>query len=351
MYLKRLEILGFKSFADKIKLEFLPGVTGVVGPNGSGKSNISDALRWVLGEQSVKNLRGAKMDDVIFAGSELRKPLGLAEVTMVLDNSDHAAPLDFTEIAVTRRLFRSGLSEYLINKAPVRLRDIQELFFDTGLGKDAYSVIGQGKIDSILSAKAEERRSIFEEAAGIIKYKSRKQVAEHKLEETDASLLRIKDIINELNNQLGPLETQSLLATRFLNYQNELTGLAINYYDRMLIGLQAGLAEIGQAKTDLEEKYRNLESESNVVDSEVETGRLQLISQDDRINQLHEEYYRIQNMIDKYQEQANFLSQKLDDLAKQEVELENSLTVNLERKQIMVDHHVLQGGTQSRLQR
>jgi chromosome segregation protein len=335
LYLKRLEILGFKSFADRIKLEFLPGVTAVVGPNGSGKSNISDALRWVLGEQSIKNLRGAKMDDVIFAGSELRKPLGLAEVTMVLDNSDHAASIDFTEIAVTRRLFRSGLSEYLINKAPVRLRDIQELFFDTGLGKDAYSVIGQGKIDFILSAKAEERRSIFEEAAGIIKYKSRKQVAERKLEETDASLLRIDDIINELNNQLGPLETQARLATEFLNYKTALTDLEINYYDRMITGLQAGLVEIGRAKAELDEKYRDFESQSNVVDSEIETGRLQLIEDDDRINQLHEEYYRIQNTIDKYQEQAHFLTQKLDDLAKQELELEKSLAVNFERKQTM----------------
>jgi chromosome segregation protein len=335
LYLKRLEILGFKSFADKIKLEFLPGVTAVVGPNGSGKSNISDALRWVLGEQSVKNLRGAKMDDVIFAGSELRKPLGLAEVTMILDNFDHAAPLDFTEIAVTRRLFRSGLSEYLINKAPVRLRDIQELFFDTGLGKDAYSVIGQGKIDSILSAKAEERRSIFEEAAGIIKYKSRKQVAERKLEETDASLLRVNDIINELNNQLGPLETQSLLAATFLNYQTELTGLAINYYDRTLTGLQAGLVETGQAKAELEEKGRDLESQSNIVDAEIETARMQLAEHEDRINQLHEEYYRTQNLIDKYREQAGYFGQKLEELAKREAELENSLTVNLERKQTM----------------
>jgi chromosome segregation protein len=341
LFLKRLEVLGFKSFADKIKLEFLPGVTAVVGPNGSGKSNISDALRWVLGEQSIKNLRGAKMDDVIFAGSELRKPLGLAEVTMVLDNSDHTASLDFTEIAVTRRLFRSGLSEYLINKAPVRLRDIQELFFDTGLGKDAYSVIGQGKIDAVLSAKAEERRSIFEEAAGIIKYKSRKQVAQRKLEETDASLLRIKDIINELNHQLGPLENQACLATQFLNYQTELTGLAINYYDRMLSGLQDGLTESLQSKTELEKQYRDLESESNVVEAEIETGRLQLIKCDDRINQLHEEYYRIQNMIDKYREQVNFSNQKLADLVKQESELENSLTVNCRRNQTISEEQAL----------
>lgn len=333
MYLKRLEILGFKSFADKIKLEFLPGVTGVVGPNGSGKSNISDALRWVLGEQSIKNLRGAKMDDVIFAGSELRKPLGLAEVTMVLDNSDHSVPLDFAEISVTRRLFRSGVSEYLINKSPVRLKDIQELFFDTGLGKDAYSVIGQGKIDSILSAKAEERRSIFEEAAGIIKYKSRKQVAERKLEETDNSLLRIKDIINELTLQLGPLENQSRLATRFLELKEELTGLEINHLGRKIMKLQIGLEELIGSRLELEEKFRDFESQTNVIDSEIEAKRLQLMNQDEQINQLHEEFYRIQNGIDKYTEQVNFLTAKLADLEKQEQDLEKGLNSNLQRKE------------------
>jgi chromosome segregation protein len=335
LYLKRLEILGFKSFADKIRLEFLPGVTAVVGPNGCGKSNIADALRWVLGEQSIKNLRGAKMDDVIFAGSEFRKPLGLAEVTMVLDNSDHTVALDFTEIAVTRRLFRSGLSEYLINKAPVRLRDIQELFFDTGLGKDAYSVIGQGKIDSILSVKAEERRSIFEEAAGIIKYKSRKQVAERKLEETDAGLLRIDDIINELNNQLGPLETQAALAGQYLNYQTELTVLEINYYHRELAKLQAGLAEISRNKTDLDEKYRDFESQTNLVETDLETLRLTLIDREERLNRLHEDFYRIQNGIDKYHGQTNFQNLKLEDLAKQEAELAAGITNNLSRRQTM----------------
>ncbi|HYH01857.1 MAG TPA: chromosome segregation protein SMC [Bacillota bacterium] len=341
MYLKRLEILGFKSFADKIKLEFLPGVTAVVGPNGSGKSNISDALRWVLGEQSIKNLRGAKMDDVIFAGSELRKPLGLAEVTMVLDNTDHSVPLDFAEISVTRRLFRSGVSEYLINKSPVRLKDIQELFFDTGLGKDAYSVIGQGKIDSILSVKAEERRSIFEEAAGIIKYKSRKQVAERKLEETDSSLLRIKDIINELTLQLGPLENQSRLATRFLELKEQLTGLEINHLGRKILKLQTGLEELSASKIDLEEKFRDFESQTNVIDSEIEENRLQLMNQDDQINQLHEEFYRIQNAIDKYSEQVNFLTAKLTDLEKQEQDLEKGLNSNLQRKETMLQEQTV----------
>lgn len=336
MYLKRLEILGFKSFADKIRLEFLPGVTAVVGPNGSGKSNISDALRWVLGEQSLKNLRGAKMDDLIFAGSELRKPLGLAEVTMVLDNSDHSVPIDFTEISVTRRLFRSGLSEYLINKAPVRLKDIHELFFDTGLGKDAYSVIGQGKIDAILSAKAEERRSIFEEAAGIMKYKSRKQVAERKLEETGNSLLRIKDIINELTSQLKPLEKQSYLATRFLEYQEQLTDLEINYLGRKIINLQTGLEELSRSQQEVAERLREFESQSNLVDADLEAQRLLLLKRDEQIDQLQEEFYRMQNAVDKYNEQINFLTAKINDLEKQELELEKSLNSNLQRKEQML---------------
>lgn len=336
LYLKRLEVLGFKSFADKIKLEFLPGVTAVVGPNGSGKSNISDALRWVLGEQSIKNLRGAKMDDVIFAGSELRKPLGLAEVTMVLDNSDHSVAIDFAEISITRRLFRSGLSEYLINKSPVRLKDIQELFFDTGLGKDAYSVIGQGKIDSILSVKAEERRMIFEEAAGIIKYKTRKQVAERKLEETDASLLRLKDIVSELTTQLGPLEKQSQLATRFLGYKEQLTILEINFLGRKLTTLLVSMEELVHSREELEERYRDFESQTNLIDSEIEENRLQLLSQDERINQLHEEFYRIQNAIDKATEQLSFLTAKMADLDKQEQDLEKGLNSNLQRKENML---------------
>ena len=178
MYLKRLEMQGFKSFAEKIKLDFNCGITAVVGPNGSGKSNIADAIRWVLGEQSVKTLRGSKMEDVIFAGTEHRKPLGFAEVTIVLDNSDSTLPIDYEEVAITRRVYRSGESEYLINKTNCRLKDITELLLDTGIGRDGYSVIGQGRIDEILSTRSEDRRQIFEEASGIMKYKVRKHDAE-----------------------------------------------------------------------------------------------------------------------------------------------------------------------------
>lgn len=333
MYLKRLEIMGFKSFADKIKLQFLPGVTGVVGPNGSGKSNISDALRWVLGEQSVKSLRGSKMDDVIFAGTEQRKPLSLAEVTIVLDNSDNSLPVDFTEVSVTRKLFRSGESEYLINKSPVRLRDVLDLFYDTGLGKEAYSVIGQGKIDSILSVNAEERRVIFEEAAGIIKYKSRKNVAERKLEDTDRNLLRLQDILTELQGQLGPLESQATLAKQYLTIKDHLAEVEINHYGSQLDKFDSKLVELKQSKAELEEKFHDFEGQSGIIESQMEESRLLLLKQDDEISGLNEEFYRIQNQIDKYSEQINSLTTKSQDLESQLVECRNSMAANASRKE------------------
>lgn len=228
LYLKGLDIKGFKSFADKIELEFKNGITGIVGPNGSGKSNIADAVRWVLGEQSAKTLRGGKMEDVIFAGTENRKPLGLAEVSLTIDNSDKVLPIEYSEVTVTRRLYRSGESEYLINNIPYRLKDISELFMDTGIGKDGYSLIGQGKIDEILSTKSEDRRNLFEEAAGIVKYRTRKQEAEKKLENTEQNMVRIEDIINELQEQIEPLGKQSETAKRYLALREELKELEVN---------------------------------------------------------------------------------------------------------------------------
>ncbi|NLY75446.1 MAG: chromosome segregation protein SMC [Firmicutes bacterium] len=336
MYLKRLEIMGFKSFADKIKLEFMPGVTGVVGPNGSGKSNIADALRWVLGEQSVKNLRGSKMDDVIFAGTEQRKPLSLAEVTMVLDNSDNSLPVDFTEVSITRKLFRSGESEYLINKSQVRLKDILDLFYDTGLGKEAYSVIGQGKIDSILSVKAEERRAVFEEAAGIIKYKSRKQVAEKKLGDTDHNLLRLQDILTELQTQLTPLESQAALAQKYLKIKAKLTELEINYYGSLLENYDFKLEELKRSKEEWERNFQDFEGQESIIESQVEEARLLLLNQDDRLSGLNEDFYRIQNRIDKYTEQINSLTAKSEDLQTQIAECQNDLDVYAKRKEAVV---------------
>ena len=204
MYLKSIEIQGFKSFANKLVFKFHNGITGIVGPNGSGKSNVADAVRWVLGEQRIKQLRGASMQDVIFSGTETRKPLGYAYVAITLDNSDHQLAIDFDEVTVARRIYRSGESEYLINGSPSRLKDVNELFYDTGIGKEGYSIIGQGQIDKILSGKPEERRELFDEAAGIVKFKKRKVAAQKKLEDEKQNLVRVKDILSELENRSGP---------------------------------------------------------------------------------------------------------------------------------------------------
>ena len=236
MYLKRLEMQGFKSFADKTVLELRNGITSVIGPNGSGKSNLSDAIRWVLGEQSMKSLRGSKSLDVIFAGTQNRKSLGFAEASLVFDNSDGTLPIEYQEVTVTRKLYRSGETGYFINKTPCRLKDVLELFMDTGIGRDGYSIIGQGKIDEILSNKSEDRRHIFEEAAGIVKYRIRKQESEKKLEHTKLNLLRINDILTEIEGNLEPLKEQSEKAKKYLNLRDELKnieiGLFINNIDK-----------------------------------------------------------------------------------------------------------------------
>ena len=204
MFLKSIEVQGFKSFANKIVFEFNGGITGIVGPNGSGKSNVADAVRWVLGEQSAKQLRGASMQDVIFSGTQNRKPQGYAYVSLTMDNSDHYLPIEYDEVTVSRRVYRSGESEYLLNGSPCRLRDVNELFYDTGIGKEGYSIIGQGQIDKILSGKPEDRRELFDEAAGIVKFKKRKTVAQKKLESERQNLIRVTDILTELARQVGP---------------------------------------------------------------------------------------------------------------------------------------------------
>ena len=227
MFLKRLDVVGFKSFADKISIEFVPGVTAVVGPNGSGKSNVTDAVRWVLGEQSAKSLRGAKMEDIIFSGSDTRRALNFAEVSLTLDNETNTLPIDFHEVSVTRRVYRSGESEFFINNQGCRLKDIVELFMDSGLGREAFSIISQGKVEEILSSKAEERRVIFEEAAGVLKYKTRKRKAESKLTETQDNLNRIHDILHELEGQVEPLKIQSSLAKEYLDKKEELEKIEV----------------------------------------------------------------------------------------------------------------------------
>ncbi|MBP3876630.1 MAG: AAA family ATPase, partial [Lachnospiraceae bacterium] len=227
MYLKSIEVQGFKSFANKLKFEFPEGITGIVGPNGSGKSNVADAVRWVLGEQSAKQLRSGNMQDVIFAGTETRKAQSFASVAITFDNSDHMLDVDYEEVTVTRRLYRSGESEYLLNQSNVRLKDINEIFYDTGIGQEGYSIIGQGQIDRILSGKAEERRELFDEAAGIVKFKKRKKMTLKRLEEEHQNLLRVSDILKELTSRIGPLKKQSETARIYLDLRDSLRELEI----------------------------------------------------------------------------------------------------------------------------
>ena len=265
MYLKRLELQGFKSFADKTVLEFMPGITSVIGPNGSGKSNISDAIRWVLGEQSMKSLRGNKSLDIIFAGTQNRKSLGFAEASLVFDNSDGVLPIEYTEVTVTRKIYRSGETGYYINKVPCRLKDVLELFMDTGIGRDGYSIIGQGKIDEILSNKSEDRRHIFEEAAGIVKYRVRKQETEKKLEHTKLNLLRINDILSEIETNMEPLKNQAEKAKKYLNLREELKNIEIGLF----------IFNIEKYKVNLEEIVKDVEIYQNQCNEE--EGRLERI--------------------------------------------------------------------------
>lgn len=244
MYLKSIEVQGFKSFANKIVFDFHNGITGIVGPNGSGKSNVADAVRWVLGEQRIKQLRGGNMQDVIFSGTELRKPLSYASVAITLDNSDHHLPIDYNEVTVARKLYRSGESEYLINGSVCRLKDVNELFYDTGIGKEGYSIIGQGQIDKILSGKPEDRRELFDEAAGIVKFKRRKNMSVKKLEEERQNLLRVNDILTELEKQIGPLAKQSETAKVYLRKKEELKTYDINMFLLETARLKAELAAV-----------------------------------------------------------------------------------------------------------
>ena len=278
MYLKSIEVQGFKSFANKIVFQFHNGITGIVGPNGSGKSNVADAVRWVLGEQRIKQLRGSSMQDVIFSGTETRKPLSYAYVAITLDNADHQLAIDYDEVTVARRIYRSGESEYLINGTVCRLRDVNELFYDTGIGKEGYSIIGQGQIDKILSGKPEERRELFDEAAGIVKFKRRKNAAQAKLENEKQNLVRVNDILAELEKQIGPLEKQSEVAKVYLKKKEELKTLDINVFllenKRIKDQLSSIEEKYGIANEDLQkstEQYEGIKEEYERIAAEIES--------------------------------------------------------------------------------
>lgn len=290
MYLKSIEVQGFKSFANKIVFKFHNGITGIVGPNGSGKSNVADAVRWVLGEQRIKQLRGASMQDVIFSGTEMRKPLGSAYVAITLDNADHQLAIDYDEVTVSRRLYRSGESEYMINGTICRLKDVNELFYDTGIGKEGYSIIGQGQIDKILSGKPEERRELFDEAAGIVKFKRRKYAAQKKLEDEKQNLVRVNDILSELEKQIDPLEKQSEKARIYLRKKEELKTLDVNVFlvENVSIKEQLDAADekLRIANGDLEdttskyehikEEYEQIEGRLELLDASIESARATL---------------------------------------------------------------------------
>lgn len=339
MRLKSLEIQGFKTFPDKTKLSFEQGITSVVGPNGSGKSNISDAIRWVLGEQSPKSLRCSKMEDVVFNGTDKRKKQGYAEVTLNIDNSDRFLDFNGDEIAVTRRYYRSGESEYLINKAAVRLKDINELFMDTGLGRDGYSIIGQGKIDSIVSSKGEDRREIFEEAAGISRYRYRKIEAERKLKSTEENLLRLRDIVTELEGRVEPLKKQSEKAQKFLTYSEEKRGLEIalwlltldksqenlklqdekisivrsQYEDavKALENVEQETEEIYQKNGELSSKIEQLRTESNQIESEIAQKNSQISVAENDILHNNENIERLKNEISQADRNAGELEKSI----------------------------------------
>ena len=333
MYLKNIEIHGFKSFANKIVLKFHNGITGIVGPNGSGKSNVADAVRWVLGEQRIKQLRGASMQDVIFSGTEMRKPLGYAYVAITLDNSDHQLAIDYDEVTVARRIYRSGESEYLLNGTPCRLKDVNELFYDTGIGKEGYSIIGQGQIDKILSGKPEERRELFDEAAGIVKFKKRKSAAQKKLEDEKQNLVRVNDILSELEKQIGPLEKQSEKAKIYLKKREELKMVDVNMFLLENLRLQEQLKtseekyriasddfeETSKRYEQIKEEYEHIQEEMEALDKTIEEERATLTDTsvmrgklEGEINVLKEQIKSAQNNEEHFVKRQNTIQKEMD---------------------------------------
>ena len=344
MYLKNIEVYGFKSFAQKINFEFHNGITGIVGPNGSGKSNVGDAVRWVLGEQSAKQLRGGNMQDVIFSGTENRKPLSFASVSITLDNSDHKLPVDYNEVTVARRLYRSGESEYLINGSGCRLKDIQEMFYDTGIGKEGYSIIGQGQIDKILSGKPEERRELFDEAAGIVKFKRRKITTLKKLDEERQNLVRVTDILSELTKQLGPLERQSETARIYLAKRDELKELDINLFlldhqrtGELLNELETKLSQAQQELDEAQSAYEQTKAEYERLEQELEelNTKLDALKEEQQENALLKQQYEGQVKV--LEEQISSGRQNSEHFRSRLTVLKNDLQKRSEEKEKLTE--------------
>lgn len=331
MYLKQVEMFGFKSFADKIELQLEPGITAVVGPNGSGKSNISDAIQWVLGEQSAKSLRGARMEDIIFTGSVTRRQLGIAEVSLTLDNTDGMLPIDYGEVNIMRRLYRSGESEYLLNKTPCRLKDIQDLLSDTGLGKDAYSIVGQGKIDEILSVRSEDRRVLLEEAAGITKYKNRKKEALRRLEDTRQNMVRLSDIITELEGQVGPLAEQAEKAEKYAALHSRLQELEVAALVADLLEREQEAATVRSLLQALQDNITEQTATLALREAEIETGRAELAGLDTQLGQMVQELHELDGNRERIAGQSAVARERRKSLEEQQARLTADRS-ELERK-------------------
>lgn len=337
LYLKKIEIYGFKSFADRTDLFFDNGITTIVGPNGSGKSNIADAVRWVLGEQSAKTLRGGKMEDIIFNGTEKRKPVGFAEVSLTLENSDKALRIEFTEVTITRRIFRSGESEYYINRAGCRLKDILELFMDTGIGKEGYSIIGQGRIDEILGTRSEDRRAVFEEAAGVVKYKVRKLESEKKLDQTNQNLLRLEDIVEELTLQLGPLNEQSETAKRYMKMQEKSKHLEINFFLYQYHKIKIKMNDATQTLSSLNALYEQKNSFFSKLESLIEKNSMDTSQLHQEINSIQKQTYETNLHIQNAEGEYRVLQEQVNYIHKENIKTEIEITQVKEQHQDLKD--------------
>ena len=347
MYLKSIEVQGFKSFANKIVFEFHNGITGIVGPNGSGKSNVADAVRWVLGEQRVKQLRGGTMQDVIFSGTENRKPLSFASVAITMDNADHKLPVAYEEVTVTRRLYRSGESEYLLNGTTCRLKDIQEMFYDTGIGKEGYSIIGQGQIDRILSTRPEEARELFDEATGIVKFKKRKKTAEKKLDDEKQNLLRVNDILTELEKQVEPLERQAEKAKEYLKKKETLKEFEIHIFLMEMENIKKQLKELEETRKITQDQldetkasfentkleYEQIEKELEEIEQKIDAAKEEATSARVEKQQMKGQAAVLKEQVRSAQANAKHYAERLQNIERDLTERQQEKETVLEEKQ------------------